>query len=256
MKKLFLILYLLISISCVCNRNNKIQLSHNKKDKFINYLNDSTVAVIKNNFSMCTGVWIKEDMFATAYHCIQYATASAEEKIILNIGGKINEFQYIDRNIEFSIHRDFSFNEKSYKDYALKRKFSSGKVIAVNEKTDLALIHTKEFLLHNFAKFANNITKGENVHIVGHTSSYLYSYTKGVVSYEKRFIKNDIDKYFPVVQVMATSIYFGNSGGGLFNDKGELMGICILFSPQESISFFSHIDSLKELLRTNNIVLN
>jgi S1-C subfamily serine protease len=46
-------------------------------------------------------------------------------------------------------------------------------------------------------------------------------------------------------------MYFGNSGGGAFNDYGELVGIADWIKRAPEMGFFVHLDTIRSFLDTN-----
>lgn len=100
-----------------------------------------------------------------------------------------------------------------------------GKVLWVApEKVDLAII--KAPCPEDFEPVpwlpSGNITAGESVFAIGNPLGYDWSFSRGVVS-QVRLERNG-SRDIAVIQT-DTAITHGNSGGGLYNDKGELIGI-------------------------------
>lgn len=75
--------------------------------------------------------------------------------------------------------------------------------------------------------FANDYKVGETVVAIGDTEGMGISATKGIVSIEKEQVAFALDNTTRYYWVLRTdvAINHGNSGGGLFNAKGELVGI-------------------------------
>jgi tetratricopeptide (TPR) repeat protein len=116
--------------------------------------------------------------------------------------------------------------------------FYNGELVIVDEKNDMALIRIKNAEGRKFptVKFGNsdNVKVGQNVFAIGSPFGYEYTISQGIVAgiredekvsftdpvtympFEKRFEK--------VIQITA-AISPGNSGGALFNSKGEVIGI-------------------------------
>ena len=74
---------------------------------------------------------------------------------------------------------------------------------------------------------AEDYCVGETIYAIGNAEGEGISATTGVVSVESEVVKLDVDgtsRYHRVMRIDA-AIYHGNSGGGLFNTRGELIGI-------------------------------
>lgn len=88
------------------------------------------------------------------------------------------------------------------------------KIVAIDKNTDLAVLKlSRDFDLQP-ARFADSAAKdGEQILVVGHPLAKLYQATRGtVVQPEERFF------------LTSAAIAPGNSGGPVFNAKGELVG--------------------------------
>ena len=72
-----------------------------------------------------------------------------------------------------------------------------------------------------------------------------YTHAEGTVSAYRGDESSGIGK---VVQVNAT-IWFGNSGGGVFDYQGRLVGICSRLTRVPMMNYFVHLDSVKRLVK-------
>jgi len=103
------------------------------------------------------------------------------------------------------------------------------RVIASDEKTDLAILEIIEpdEIIENIVplKFASTLPLlGEKLFAIGHPHSLYWSVTEGVTSNVNRRIKTP----WQVLIQTDTSLNPGNSGGPLFNMKGEVIGVNVL----------------------------
>ena len=101
-------------------------------------------------------------------------------------------------------------------------------VVGVSVENDIAILRIYELAELPCVTFASNdykLTVGEDVFAIGNSlGEYSGTVTKGSVSYsELRTVKVE-NTYMSLVQ-LDISVYPGNSGGGLFNQNGELIGI-------------------------------
>lgn len=89
-------------------------------------------------------------------------------------------------------------------------------------------------------KVAEDYGVGESVYAIGNTSDEGISVTNGIVSVDREALQLDIDGKARVYRSLRTDamIYEGNSGGGLFNGRGELIGIN--HAGDSSLSFINY----------------
>lgn len=89
------------------------------------------------------------------------------------------------------------------------------------KEADLALLQIKEVpkTLPQSVMLGDTAKMSDRVYSVGHPLGYNVQYVEGKV--RSTFISKYSPQFFPV----ELHIYPGNSGGGLFNTKGELVGV-------------------------------
>ena len=224
---MFLTSLLLLGLTvCVPPKVSSEYQDHKKE--FVEKIEKTTVALIGINESgsitpYCSGVWVSEDKILTAQHCI-------------NKGGSLS----IDESEIVILFQDFKDQEK------LARLAT---VTASDSDNDLALIKAanppKDHPVAQVVK--NEIWDGQKVAIVGHTSGLWWSYSEGVVS----STRIDVGKFSKLLQISSPA-WFGNSGGGAFDENGNLVGVCswiMVKSPM--VTFFIHQDVIKEFLDKN-----
>jgi|APSaa5957512535_1039671.scaffolds.fasta_scaffold52523_2 S1-C subfamily serine protease len=212
--------------------------SHNTKytvgntQKLLSYM---TVALLRHDVdnnhytAYCAGVWIDENRFITAYHCIENILSS----------GKIT--------VPYAAALD------SYNAGATKFHFTSprvARIIDIDTNADLALLETKGMVtFHYFANFDNSsIRVGNEIHIIGHTSGLAYTYSHGYIS-AIRYVK----PFFSLRDIKLLQIdgrvYKGNSGGGVFDENGNLLGISSFLLMDSNTPFFIHRDEILNFLK-------
>jgi serine protease Do len=97
-------------------------------------------------------------------------------------------------------------------------------VIVVQEDRDqAALLVVDEPLDHPIALPGGMPSVGDTVYAMGHPYGLEWSFSSGVVSAIR--VEEDMVDNIPIIQATAP-ISPGNSGGGLFNEYGQLVGIC------------------------------
>lgn len=132
-------------------------------------------------------------------------------------------------------------NRYTYDEYAIECEYVGGAI-----DYDVALIKAKtEYITAinpqaKAVKVAENYSVGETVYAIGNTSDEGISVTNGIVSVDREALQLKIDDTARVYRSLRTDamIYEGNSGGGLFNGKGELIGIN--HAGDSSLSFINY----------------
>ncbi len=115
-----------------------------------------------------------------------------------------------------------------YGDYAISCEYVGGSI-----SVDIAVIRTEteniKKINENIAaiEFADGYRVGEAAIAIGNSENEGISVTKGIVSVDNEYINYSIDGTTRSYRSMRidTAIYGGNSGGGLFNESGKLIGI-------------------------------
>lgn len=133
--------------------------------------------------------------------------------------------------------------------------YAEADVIASDPNRDLALLKLREGSKQPASlKLGRNsqLSIAEDVFAIGHPESYIWSFTYGVISqlrnnYQWSYSK-DVNLMADVIQTQ-TPTNPGNSGGPLFNDKGELIGINSFGSPEsEGLNFAVRIGEIEDFM--------
>lgn len=122
----------------------------------------------------------------------------------------------------------YGYTEYDYGDYAVKCTYVGGSIAA-----DIAVVKAPTEQLKAVNPEIEEVTlaeeyyTGQTVYTVGNPLGYGFSVTQGVVSVDDEYIDLSIDGTSRSYRSIRTdtAIYSGNSGGGLFNAAGELIGI-------------------------------
>ena len=185
-------------------------------DALVAHISESTVAIVVENeehvfVPNCTGVWVNTNLILTAAHCLEDSEHPAK-----NLVG-------------YSMH--FITHQEVLGLLVPPSAVHMGVVMKHSHAHDLILISTvgdaKTIPAHQVAKLtAANIPKvGSTVHSMGNVSQLYWTYARGYVSaYRTRLPDTFNENNGPFLQVSAP-LWHGNSGGGLFNDQGELIAI-------------------------------
>ena len=129
----------------------------------------------------------------------------------------------------------------NYNEYAIECEFYGGSMeydIAVLKVTNSEVIKSSSAMAVTFAD-SNDIVVGNTAIAVGNPEGYGISCTKGIISVDSEYISmlaaDDTTKITTRVIRIDAAINGGNSGGGLFNTKGELIGVVNSKMVDESI---------------------
>lgn len=131
---------------------------------------------------------------------------------------------------------------------------TSGKVVALDERRDLALIKVQTYRKPLLFFSDKRIRIGQTIEVIGHPLENFYTLSRGIISSVRSFVKSDIERT-PVLHLQidaATSP--GNSGGPvLINDK--VVGIQTAGNNQEgaenlnySVHYSEALDFIREHL--------
>lgn len=192
---------------------------------------NSTVALVRRNEEtnkvnpFCTGVWVSKDEILTAAHCVSHDDFSI--------------FSPVGDDVHYIIQKEVRPGKEP-------AAMHLAQVSYFNNRHDLAILKAvaEGLPAHEVAILAIELPGiGESVHMVGHPRGLYWAFTGGIVSAYR------VDKNIgPVMQVNGT-VWFGNSGGGVFDRDGNLIGICSRLSGVPNVNTFVHLDSVKAAIK-------
>lgn len=142
--------------------------------------------------------------------------------------------------------------------------FYDAELIIVDEKNDLAIIRIKNPDGRKFpiVKLGNsdNVKVGQEVFAIGSPFGYEYTISQGIVagirdnetvSFTDPVSYMPIEKKFSKVIQITAAISPGNSGGALFNNKGEVIGITTYtYQGYGNLNFALAINSFVDFTKT------
>lgn len=213
-------------------------------------LNDATAALVEPNTDgsygiVCSAVWLSSKRLATAGHCVADAGMDDLDRMIAELTGL--EWDPMGKRMHFLTWRDTlgSVGDKPI------MEANVGIVVAYDRDNDLALVEAADGTLdHGTASVAWTApVQGELVHSVGMSLGLSWSYTPGIVG-AVRTQENVRGKQEKVFQVVSGA-HRGNSGGGLFDGNGRLVGICSYMATGSALIFYIHTDPLRAFIQAN-----
>jgi S1-C subfamily serine protease len=150
----------------------------------------------------CSGVWVGTATIATAEHCVRDVKLGTQ--------------------VSFATKADIfggDLHEKSFTPWA-------SVLWSRDSDHDVALLKVIGLVPpHGVARIASDLPgQGTQVHTMGAPMGQGWSYSRGEVA-ALRYTEGHSGKEILTIQATAP-ISPGNSGGALFNDAGELLGIC------------------------------
>ncbi len=178
----------------------------------------------------CSGVWLSSNTIVTANHCTQGEPLGTD----------------LDYVVHDDVYPPADLNERVT---VVSRR---ARLVAVDVTHDVALLFAAYPPAHGKATITMEpVRQGHRVHSMGAPLGQFWSYSSGDVS-AVRYVKSII----PIEAVMiqsTTPISGGNSGGGLFNDFGELVGIChASFTRGQNMNLWIHYQYVDALLRKSS----
>lgn len=178
-------------------------------------------------FVFCSGVWVGEREILTANHCDSEDDPGMPIRFAVKSDVKPDGEHFSNLRIAFIERRDSSHD-------LLLLKISPVFIAPEHEIADLS---TDPFV-------------GENVQTDGHPMGLWWSYSTGVVSAVRRVDVGDEDISSGMQWIQSTApVSPGNSGGGLFDSDGNLLGICSrgIFRGQ-NLNLYVHTQHIRNFL--------
>ncbi len=174
----------------------------------------------------CSGVWVNRNTILTANHCVR------ESQI-----GEV---------IEYSAHDDvYAPGHYEESSHVVPR---NSVLSATDVEHDLALLVVAYPPSHESAVVAMSpVEAGQRVFTMGAPLGALWSYSSGEVAAVRYVFSHGYNILF--IQSTAP-ISGGNSGGGLWNEHGELVGIChATYSKGQNMNLWIHYKYVDAMLK-------
>lgn len=174
--------------------------------------------------AFCSGVWISEASVLTANHCVDQEDEDSKQMsdYLITTADDVQDPRTGKQLL----------NVQSYPAHVYARDFDH----------DLALVRVAGAPAHAVAEPAQGtVLVGEKVANMGQSLGLWFSFATGVVAAVREMeLANEAPKPAFLIQT-TTPTSPGNSGGGLFNESGELVGVCHAGVPgprAQNLSFY------------------
>lgn len=186
---------------------------------------DQTNFLVNGNCS-ATLIDAKRHLLLTADHCVRAQFRTVEREKIDDKGVVTKE------QVRVSVPGTVSQLAFQGPDEVQRTSYVF-KVKAADKDVDLALVQTQAPLpnTESASISCKDVQRGETVYAVGNTRAILYAtVSKGIVSSVNRSyrtIGEDGDNADNGLTQSTTAIGGGNSGGSLYNERGEIVGVVV-----------------------------
>lgn|GEM_PF-4811043 len=145
------------------------------------------------------------------------------------------------------------FQSSKFKLYQGNKEIEHDGIIIIDPNIDILLLKIDDTKSFPDIPFNTEYEVSDDIFAIGNPERYTNSVTKGNINGRNRFVESsELSFDFRrnnLIQIDA-SLSQGNSGGGLFNLKGELIGITTLTDPKgQNLNFAVPIDEVLKLLK-------
>jgi V8-like Glu-specific endopeptidase len=195
-------------------------------------IENQTILIHSTGF-VCAGVWVSSTSALTAGHCavaMGCPDDDDDDEDLENEG---------DSKPCDPVGTKFQLKTRS-------EEATQGVVVKYSKRHDLALVYVVDPPRHAVGRLSDVPPRvGDTIHIVGHPMGIKWTYTKGVVSGTL-----DADKDTSERLQISAHIHPGNSGGGVFDERGKLIGL-VSFNAGPfagDLTFISQENQLREFL--------
>jgi len=177
------------------------------------------------------------------------ATHMGSGSIISDKGEIITNWHVADGSEQMAVF----FHDPKYSVPQDLDSYELAEVVAVDKARDLALLKLKNKPKTGFLKLGEsyNCEVAQDVFAIGHPDGLLWSFSYGVISR----LRNKYQWQYSTIDSMCANVIQtqtpsnpGCSGGPLFNDKGELIGINSFSIKGQGLNFAVRIDEITDFV--------
>lgn len=189
-------------------------------------------------YSKCGAVLIGENVVATAWHCVVGSGAWCRDSII-------DAPRACTSNDTMPKYIIYYYHHHDYAPETVRLERRIAHIIDADPAADLAILRTDD-RWNDWARLGE-AQQGEWARGVGHPSNNLYTHARAqVIEHGARYRygwSRGTDRY-----VVDYLVGFGMSGGGLWNSRGQLIGICLSRNERTGTSNYVTSDQIQELI--------
>lgn len=233
---------------------------------------DNDDDLVSDTRPYCSAVWVDDTHILTAYHCVKSEhkrlqarqdqkeearkAAQADCNPIAKMLGMCDDEEVEHKVIET---KGMPMHYIVWNEVDDVSKEPTGQhlahVVGWDESHDLALLRAAGHAIpgHEVAKLAAAVPgMGEHVHVCGHVKGLYWTFLEGSMAgyrgdFPHKVKKDEVGRSGPYMQLQVP-VYYGNSGGGAFNDSGELIGIADFLMNLPAEGFFIPVDPVRAFL--------
>lgn len=253
--RIVLIAFVVMFISCIGYAQEKpLTETQGPKDGDLN-----AQEIIENNKAALVSIW-----YHTTDNYSYYSYASNDTTLLNGSGFIFRADGLIGTNFHVVERIDSIIVKTS------DGNFYYAQIVLIDEKNDFAILKivSEDSLNFQTINFGNsdNVKQGQDVYAIGSPLGFEYTISQGIVAAIRQNEKvdfNDPVTYMPVTKTfekviqITAAISPGNSGGALFNSKGEVIGITTYtFMGYGNLNFAVAINAFKRtaaLINTANL---
>ena len=212
-------------------------------------------AIDQTNFVVdggCSGTLISvpERLVLTNFHCVDQRISTVERDVVGDDGVVRKRTVRRLADLKVEQHSYVGFERVGTASYVAE-------IVADSRARDLAVLRIKGPIPHIYASpllpEGRKVTRGERVYVVGNPALEDATVVEGIVSNVNRTFEFPWTGGEKLAMVQFSGgIYGGNSGGALYNAKGELVGVPAAgYRAATFIGFAVPVDVVKAVLRDN-----
>jgi hypothetical protein len=239
----------------------------------------------------CSGTWIGPDHILTATHCVKgyvqmkhrnaviqalQAAGCPEELAIILSGIDLSELDPNDPDLppgaadfirivqsvpyEPTLGQDVPYIVPSQvRDVgAAPSGYQHTVAVFLDVRADVALLETRGFVPeHAIAALADQTPAvGDNVTLVGSIRGNFFSFrTENVSAYRHTEKYDGMDQVDgPFMQLAGALITHGDSGSGIFNAAGQLVGMTSFISEDSQLTYCIHLDTIRSMMIGHRLI--